>query len=302
MMRKVLKVLAIVVAVLLLVGAVLSGITYLRSNAAIARAYPIDQPAVPIPTDSASLMRGRHLVEGVMSCTECHAQDLGGTLLINAGPFMRLSAPNLTAGNGGVAPRLGDADWVRAIRHGVGPDGRALAVMPSAAYQHLSDADLGAVIAYLKTVAPVNRTLPARAFGPIARIQLAQGRFPLFRADSVDHAAVRWVTAPPQGVTVEYGHYLADIAGCTDCHGPGLSGGSVVGGPPDAPPASNLTPGGIGSWTEADFARALREGKGSGGRQLHPLMPYRSLHLTDNELRAIWMFVRSVPPKTFGNR
>jgi mono/diheme cytochrome c family protein len=247
-------------------------------------------------------MRGRHLVEGVLSCTECHGENLGGTLLIDARPFMRLSAPNLTAGKGGVAPLLGDPDWVRAIRHGVGPDGRALAVMPSAAYQHLSDADLGAVIAYLKNRTSVNHTLPSRSFGPIARIQLAQGKFPLFRADSVDHAAVRSVSAPPEGVTVKYGHYLANVAGCTDCHGRGLSGGPVIGGPPDAPPASNLTPAGIGIWTQADFARALREGKGSGGRRLHPLMPYRSLHLTDDELQAVWMFVRSVPPKTFGNQ
>jgi mono/diheme cytochrome c family protein len=302
MMRKVLKVLAITLAVLLLVGAGVGGMTYVRSNAAIARTYAIDQPAVPIPTDAASVLRGRHLVEGVMSCAECHGEDLGGTLLMDARPFMRLAAPNLTAGSGGVAPRLRDADWVRAIRHGVGHDGRALAVMPSAAYQHLSDADLGAAIAYLKNMAPVNRSLPARAFGPIARIQLAQGKFPLFRGDDVDHAAARSVAAPPKGVTVEYGQYLANIAGCTDCHGPGLSGGPVIGGPPDAPPASNLTPSGIGRWTEADFARALREGKGGGGRQLHPLMPYRTLHLTDDELRAIWMFVRSVQPKPFRNR
>jgi hypothetical protein len=76
----------------------------------------------------------------------------------------------------------------------------------------------------------------------------------------------------------------------------------VAAAPPDAPPASNITAAGIGSWTEADFARALREGIGSGGRRLNQLMPYRSLRLTDDELRAVWMFVRSVPPKPFGNR
>jgi mono/diheme cytochrome c family protein len=237
-----------------------------------------------------------------MSCTGCHAEDLGGTTLIDARPFMRLAAPNLTGGEGGVAPHLDDADWVRAIRHGVGPDGRALAVMPSAAYQHLSDADLGAVIAYLERVPPVNRTGAARSFGPIARIQLAQGKFPLFRADGIDHAAVRRVSAPPPGITVEYGHYLADIAGCTDCHGPGLSGGPVAAAPPGAPPASNITPAGIGGWTEADFARALREGRGAAGRRLNELMPYRHLRLTDDELRAVWRFVRSVQPKAFGNR
>jgi len=302
MIRKLLKAVAILLGVLLLAGAVLGAAMYVKSNAAINRVYPIDQSPLSLPTDSASLARGRHLAEGVMLCTECHADDLGGKLIINARPFMRLAAPNLTAGAGGVAPSLSDADWARAIRHGVGPDGRALAVMPSVSYQHLSDADLGAVIAYLKVAAPVDRTLPARAFGPIARVQLAQGKFPLFRADFIDHTAVRSVSAPPPAVTVEYGRYLAGIAGCTDCHGPGLSGGPVAGAPPGVPPAANVTPAAIGRWTEADFARALREGRGGGGRQLNEFMPYRSLRLSDDELRAIWMFVRSVPPKPFGNR
>jgi hypothetical protein len=110
------------------------------------------------------------------------------------------------------------------------------------------------------------------------------------------------VASPPQGVTVEYGHYLADIAGCTDCHGPGLSGGPLAVAPPGAPPASNITRAGIGAWTRREFERALREGIGSGGRKLNQLMPYRSLRLTDQELQALWLFVRSVPPKPFGNR
>jgi mono/diheme cytochrome c family protein len=302
MIRKVLKFLAIGMLVVLGIALVLGALVYVRSKAAIDRVYAVEQPALRIPADSVSRLRGRHLVEGVMSCTECHAADLGGTLLIDAAPFMRLPAPNLTRGDHGMATQLGDGDWVGAIRHGVDPDGRALAVMPSRAYEHLSDADLAAVIGYLKSLPPVSRELPARTFGPIARIMLARGKFPLFAAADIDHAAVRSVSSPVPGITVEYGRYLANIAGCTDCHGPGLSGGVVAAAPPDAPPASNITPAGIGRWTEADFARALREGIGSGGRRLNQLMPYRSLRLTDDELRAVWMFVRSVPPKRFGHR
>jgi mono/diheme cytochrome c family protein len=302
MIRKVLKWLAIVLVVLLVAGAALAAATYVKSNAALRRSYAIDQPALPIPTDSASLARGRHLVEGVVGCTECHGKDLGGTLIIDARPFMRLAASNLTAGAGGVATRLDDSDWVRAIRHGVGPDGRALALMPSTSYQHLSDPDLAAVVAYLKSVPAVSRSLPTRSFGPIARIQLARGAFPLFAADRIEHASVPSVAGPPQAVTIEYGRYLAHIAGCTHCHGPGLSGGPVVEAPPGTPPASNITPSGIGRWTEADFTAALREGKGSGGRKLNEFMPYRSLRLTDDEVRALWIFVRSVPPKPFGGR
>ena len=287
---------------LLLIMLLLAAAVYVRSNAVIRRPFAVVQPPLAIPTDSASLARGRHLVTGVSGCIECHGENLGGTLMIDAPPFMRLAAPNLTGGAGGAATRLADADWARAIRHGVGADGRALAVMPSSAYQYLSDADLGAVIAYVKSVPPVDHTLPPRSFGPIARAQLAQGKFPLFRVNDVDHGAAQSVSAPPAVITVDYGRYLARIAGCTDCHGPGLSGGPVAAAPPHAPPAANITPSGIGSWTDTDFARALREGKGTGGRQLDQFMPYGYFAFTDDELQALWLFVRSVPPRPFGSR
>jgi mono/diheme cytochrome c family protein len=301
MIRKVLKALAIGATVLLLAGAAFGAVTFVKSNAAIHRVITVDPPAVPTLSDSAALARGRHLAAGVMLCTGCHAEDLGGSLMIDARPFMRLAAPNLTRGDHGLAPRLSDADWARAIRHGVGHDGRALAVMPSSAYQHASDADVAAVIAYVKSVSPVNRKLPERAFGPVARFQLAQGKFLLFGADEINHPAVRSVGSPPPGVTLEYGEYLANVSGCTHCHGPGLSGGPVAGAPPGTPPAANITPAAIGRWTEEDFFRAVREGRGNGGRPLDPFMPWRSLRLTDDELRAVWLFVQAAQPKPFGN-
>jgi mono/diheme cytochrome c family protein len=300
--RKVVKGIGAGLGGLLVIVVLLAAVVYARSNTVIRQSIAVVQPPLAIPTDSASLARGRHLVTGVSSCTDCHGEHLGGTLMIDAPPFMRLAAPNLTAGAGGSAARLADADWVRAIRHGLGPDGRALAVMPSSAYQYLSDADLGAVIAYVKSVPPVDHLVPPRSFGPVARVQLARGTFPLFRVNDVDHGAAQSVSAPPAAVTAEYGRYLARIAGCTDCHGPGLSGGPVAAAPPHTPPAANITPSAIGGWTDADFVRAVREGKGTGGRQLDPFMPYRYFAFTDDELQALWLFVRSVPPRPFGNR
>jgi mono/diheme cytochrome c family protein len=295
MKRRKLRLLATVTAGLLVTGAALGTVAYLKSSDLIGRRYALD-PLVPqINSDSEGLARGRHLVQDVMSCTVCHGDDLGGTVIVDARPFMRLAAPNLTRGRGGVAHALDDADWVRAIRHGVRRDGRALAVMPSTAYQHLGDADLGAVIAYLKSVPAVDRTLPPRAFGPIARIQLARGKLPFLRAAEINHAAARAVNTPPASVTVEYGRYLANVAGCTDCHGRTLSGGRVAVAPPGTPPAGNLKALVSAGWTEVEFARALREGTGSGGRQLNEFMPYWSLRLTDAELRAVWTFVRSTP-------
>jgi cytochrome c553 len=297
--RMALRSLGILAVVLLLTGA---GVVYSRSGAAIHRRYAITRPSLPMATDSAAGTRGRHLVEDVLACKECHGADHGGSLLIDAGIFMRLSAPNLTRGTGGIGARLGPEDWAQAIRHGVGHDGRPLAVMPSRAYQHLSDADLAAVIAYLQRLPAVDFAPPTRRFGPIARLFLARGSLPLFSAEVIDHAAGRPASSPRPGATVEYGRYLADVAGCTDCHGPGLSGGPVAVAPPGAPPASNITRAGIGGWTEEDFARALREGRGAGGRRLNELMPYRSLRLSDEEIRALWLFVRAMPPRPYGHR
>jgi len=98
------------------------------------------------------------------------------------------------------------------------------------------------------------------------------------------------------------GRYLADIAGCHGCHGTGLSGGPVAG-PPGLPPASNLTTAGIGDWTEADFVRAMRNGRRPDGSSLDPFMPWEVFgKMTDDELHALWLYLRSVPARAFGNK
>ena len=74
-------------------------------------------------------------------------------------------------------------------------------------------------------------------------------------------------------------------------------------GPPGLPPASNLTPAGIGSWTEVDLTRALREGKRPDGSQLDEFMPWKVFRgMTDAEIHAVWLYLRSVPARPFGNK
>ena len=74
-------------------------------------------------------------------------------------------------------------------------------------------------------------------------------------------------------------------------------------GPPDLPLASNLTPAGLGAWTEADFVRALREGRRPDGSAINEFMPWRGYGaMTDSELRALWLYLRSVPPRATGTR
>ena len=97
-------------------------------------------------------------------------------------------------------------------------------------------------------------------------------------------------------MTVAYGEYLVNTAGCRTCHGVELSGGDPS--DPESPPGPNLTPGGeLGLWAEADFINTLRTGVTPAGRQLNPeFMPWESTaKLTDDELKAIWLYLKSVP-------
>ena len=101
---------------------------------------------------------------------------------------------------------------------------------------------------------------------------------------------------PPVGPTVEYGQYLVSVGGCRGCHGPTLVGAPGHG--PDEPNAPNITPAGaIGKWSEADFTRAIRTGTRPDGTKISEAMPWKSMSRhTDEELHAIWLYLRTVPP------
>jgi hypothetical protein len=112
----------------------------------------------------------------------------------------------------------------------------------------------------------------------------------LIAAQVIDHDAPR-PTAPAPGVTSEYGRYLAEV--CTLCHGENFAGGTEPGA------GLNLTPGGdLGDWSEADFIQTIRSGVNPNGKQLNPeLMPWKRIReMSDEELRAIWLFLQSLPP------
>lgn len=258
----------------------------------------------PIPRDSTAVARGRHLARAIGKCVDCHGPDLGGQVVFDAMPMARVVAPNLTAGRGGIAANRSDDDFLRAIRHGIGVGGRALVLMPAKNYWHMGDDDVGALIAYLRTLPAVDRELPSTSFGLVGRVLLLKGDLdPMFEAKDMDHTARR-PSPPPADTTADYGRYLAEIGGCTGCHGPTLSGGALPGAPPDAKPASNITPEGIGTWTEQDFFRAVREGVRPDGTPIDSTMMPIPLtrEMTDLETKAIYMYLRTVPSKPFGGR
>lgn len=291
-----LRTILLLAALILVVGA---AVVYALSERRLRRRYPVAAASVPVRWDSAGVARGEHLYH-TTTCALCHGEDGGGAVYSDAGPIGLLAGPNLTRGRGGIAELRADADWVLAIRYGIHQDSTSLMVMPSEVFTHLSDADLGALLAYLRQLPPVDRDVPLSHFRWLGRLLLATGRMNILVAPKTPANAERAAVA--EGPTVEYGRYLANVSGCHGCHGYGLSGGRVEG-PPGIPPASNLTPAGLGEWTEQTFVALMRSGRRPDGSTLHEFMPWRQFsHMTDTELAALWRYLQSVPPKAFGGK
>lgn len=292
-MKKWIKRIALgLVSVIILIVAVVYGV----SEARLRKTYQVAAAGnLNVTSGPAQIARGQHLVTAVTKCADCHTADLGGKLFIDGGPFATIYSSNLTAGKGGVLSRYTNEQLEKAIRHGVRSNGRGLMIMPSDEYANLSDEDVSAIIAYLRSLRPVDREHPASKLGPIGRMLVTAGQLPIMAAARMDHNATR-PAVPPAGPTREYGQYLVSVGGCRGCHGPNLVGGPSP--EPGAPPAANITPAGpIGKWSEADFVRAIRTGTRPDGSKIKDFMPWRSMSRhTDDELHAIWLYLRTVPP------
>jgi hypothetical protein len=179
-MKVILRRAGIVVGSIVALLVVVACVGFFLSERHVSRRYVVEAESIPIPTDSLSIERGRHLARAIAKCADCHTATLAGQVFIDNAALGRFVPLNLTRGKGGLGSMLKDADWVRAIRHGVGHDGRALRIMPSDEFQHLSVGDLGAIIAYAKSVAPVDNELPPNTLGPLTRALLVTNQMPLF--------------------------------------------------------------------------------------------------------------------------
>jgi mono/diheme cytochrome c family protein len=288
MLRKVLKWFGYTLGGLVGLLAAAYLVVHVISSFRINRKYAVTRETVEVPTGPEAIARGKHLVEAMGHCDGCHAKDFGGGVMVDEFILGRIAAPNLTSGKGGRGADLAVEDWVRVLRHGLNETGHPLMVMPSQTFQAFSREDLGAIIAYMRQVPPVDRDVGKSGVGPLGRVLFVAGVLPLLPAEEIDHtAAARF--SPPAGETVEYGRYLAETAGCLHCHGPEL------GGTPSPAPGFVARPAlaGIGDrWSESDFVTALRTGVRPDGRTFAEGMPWQALRrMTDVELRAVWMFL-----------
>lgn len=262
---------------------------YYTSNQKLNKTYEVSFDPLEIPMDPETIERGRRIVTTRGGCIECHGGNFAGDIIDQGFLMARLVVPNLTPGKGGVGASFTDDDWVRAIRYGIDSDGTSVIIMPSDYFNVLSDADLAAIIAYLRSLPPVDTNYPKIRLGPMGRWIVLQEPH-LLPASVIDHSAPR-PPDPVPGVTVEYGKYLSKI--CTACHAENLAGGEEPG------EGLNLTPAGdLGEWSEAQYIRAMRTGVTPSGKQLDPeLMPWKSLgQMSDDELKAIWLYLQTVPP------
>ena len=247
--------------------------------------------------------RGRHLVEARYACTACHGENFGGGVMVDAFPIGTILGPNLTSGQGGRTEGYGPTEWDRIVRHGVLPDGRP-AAMPSEDFRLMSDQELSDIVVFIRSLPPVDNVTPLPELGPLGRILVATGQLPL-SADMIDsHESPHSEAPPATAASVEFGEHLAGV--CMGCHRADLSGGPVPGGDPSWPPARNLTPApsALGGWNYDDFVRAMRDALRPDGTPLLPPMnemaPFAQ-RMTETEMEALWMYVRSVPPVPVAN-
>lgn len=249
--------------------------------------------------------RGEYLVRGPMGCGNCHTplgpegpvagQELAGRL-VDDNPAFTAYAPNITPG--GPVATWSDAELAHAIREGLRPDGSLIGPpMPFTMYRGISDEDLAAVVAFLRTLPAVQNETPASTY----RIPLPPAYGP-----PVGH-----VTAPERGVTAEYGAYMATaITHCMECHTPmgpqgpmldtGLGqGGFEFHGPWGVSIAANLTSGedGLAGYSDDEIKAMITQGRRPDGTAMLPPMPYAYLaRMTPEDLDAIVLYLRALPP------
>jgi len=248
-----------------------------------------------------AVARGKHLVGTFYACAECHGADMGGGVMVDDPAIGRVLGPNLTTGKGSRTLTYAAADWDRMVRHGVKPDG-APSPMPSRDFFLMSDRELSDVVSYIRSLPAVDKEVPAISLGPVGQALLATGQLPL-SADMhpTKHEIAHSALPPTDTPDAAFGRHLAQT--CSGCHGPTFAGGKIIGGPPDWPPAANLTPTGLAGWTLNDFSRTLKEGKSKNGialREPMASMPKFAKNMTDVEMQALWAFIKDLPPQPTG--
>lgn len=262
---------------------VLAVVVYVRSEMIIGQTYPFRENPIALGTDSAALARGEHLVR--LTCVGCHSDSLQGKLFFTQPGVARLIAPNVIE----KIKQYSDAELAGFLRFGVRKDGISPFVMPPRGYYHLSDDDLGAVLAYLREMPEADTPpLPTTWYGPLGRLGVVTGKFK--QSIALIDTTVQRVGADPEHRTTREGEYFARAI-CAECHGPALTGDAGM-----ASPSPSLA-GALG-YTLPEFTALLRDAKPRGSNKLTLMagIVKSTLHtFTDAEIAAIYGYLKSLP-------
>lgn len=298
MVRKILRIAGWSVGGLLtlVLAAVIAGI--LAYEQGVSRAYDVAGVDVIVPTDSATIIEGQRLYT-IRGCADCHSTDLGGKKVMDAGFLVgTFSGVNISGGKGSRTGTFTPRDFDRAIRHGIGPDGMPLVIMPAKDYAGMSDEELGKIIAYITSQPQVTRTMPRPSMGPLMKTLYAFGKLDnLIHAEIVDHTK-RAPRESPKDVA-QLGKYIAET--CTGCHMPDFSGGPIPGMPPEFPPAADIRPTGrIASYSRESFVTMLKTGRTPEGKVINPeFMPWTAFSaMTAEEIDALYAYLAKKPAVT----
>jgi len=304
MIKKIFKWAGITVGSLLTLIVLFFVVTYFISESHFTRKFNVKGHPIALVNDSASIARGAHLTKAVAKCVECHGDNLAGHIHFNQFGFGRITTPNITMG--GVTANFTGDDWERAIRHGVLPDGKPLRFMPADGFYKLTDQEVSDIVAYIRGVPPVKEQSPETSYGFLIRALYVTGVMPLLSVEDIKNHNAPHGEMVPVGITAAYGKHLAEASGCWGCHGEHLSGGPIPGAPSSIPVPKNITPDeatGLGKWSLQDFTHALRDGKRPNGDTINQFMPWKYVgQLNDDEIHALFLYLKSVPPMKFGNR
>jgi cytochrome c553 len=289
----------VLIGALLLLGLVLAAVVW-RGTYRLGQRHAVQVPPQSLPVSTATPQQARYLYAR-FGCAGCHGEGGAGKVMWSSGSNV-LRSSHIAPGAGSAIDGYRSDDWVRAVRHGLGKDGRALLMMPSVDFQRMSDADLAAVAAHAAGL-PAQTSLGERhQLGWLMRALIGVGVIPL----APDRLEPGVLPSPAQtpAVTAQWGGYVAQT--CVGCHGQNLSGGPIPGMPPGTPPAPNLTAvaGGVMARyaTLADFGSMFKTGRRRDGSQV-AVMPFESLaQLDDTDLAALHLHLKSLPARITGRR
>lgn len=277
----------------------------LRRTCALLILFAFSHPTVSL-AQSALVKRGDYLVNGLMTCANCHTpkgppaqvagKELSGGLTFDEPPF-KVTASNITPDKETGIGAWSAAELKKFLRTGVRPNGVPVApIMPTSFYGVLTDGDMNAIVAYLRSVKPVKNKVPE----PIYRVTIPHKAFP---------GSEKPYTAKDMRTKTAKGFYLATIAHCMECHTPMGSkgrdfvndlgkGGFEMKGPWGVSVSRNITQSaskGIGSWTDAEIKRAITKGISKDGSQLRPPMGYHYYErMSTADLDAVVAYLRTV--------